>query len=171
MLAREGIQPNHESQRGPVAPIQDPKYPLGGTLGFAEFNEFAQWRVTHDAGSAFVVWVAGTDKWETEYVDTLPESVADESFDRFLQKCAEATKERGLRAELAQAVLDSLGISSADVPKGTVAAAESFVKEGAITAPEFPKSAFVPDIHSRVAGGLVMKIPDVVERAEKGLTP
>jgi len=174
MLAREGIQPNHGEMRGPIAPVNDPNYPKGGTLGYGKPGEFAQWKVIHDAGAAFVVWVSGSDEWETGYVDTLAESVSAETFDVFLVKLAESVLlvDGSVRARLAATVLDSLRLD----PMAVVAAPmnstdESFIKEGAVTAPENPASEILYEAGSTAKGGLVVRFPDAGEIASQKLDP
>jgi len=148
LLAREGIQPIHDSQRGPVAPIQDPRYPLGGDLGG---GDPAAWKIIHDAGSAFVVWVHGSERWITGYIDTLPESVSDESFDGFLKQVAQAAKsgDGSLRSTLSQAVLASFAITADDVRLDIISEPEDFLKEGAITAPEIPVAVLIDELKLR----------------------
>lgn len=165
MLAREGIWPTHGDIRGPVAPVNDPKYPLGG-------YQNGSMRVIHDAGDAFVVWVHGPDDWLTGYIDVLPESLSTETWDEFIQQAALVAGDGSLRGKLAGAVLDSLGINATTVSqKKDDAATEDFVKEGCITAPEVPESRLVASLVTKIDGGMVERVPDAKEVAEKELTP
>jgi hypothetical protein len=164
LLCREGIQPIHDGIRGPVAPVSDPDWPNGGHLN-------GSYRVVHDAGAAFVVWVHGPDAWLEDYVDTLPESISSESFDKFVQQCAIVAGDGSLRGKLALSVLDSLGVVAKDVSQDEITKVENFIVLDCVTAPEVPDSDLIADLASKLEGGVMEKIPDAAEIAEKELTP
>lgn len=171
MLSREGIQPNHGNQRGPVAPVLDPVFDQGGDLGG---GDPAVYRIIHDAGRAFVVWVHGSEQWLTGYIDTLPESVSDENFDCFLQKLAyfASMPDDSLRKVLCVVVLESLAVPLELIPEDPLySETDPCIREGAITAPEFPQSALVPNLSTRVVSGLENVFLDDSEISERGLTP
>jgi hypothetical protein len=164
LLCREGIQPIHDGIRGPVAPVSDPVWPNGGHLN-------GSYRVVHDAGAAFVVWVNGPDDWIEDYIDTLPESISDETFDGFVKQCAIVAGDGSLRGKLAAVVLDSLGLAAKDIDQKADVATEDFIVLGCVTAPEYPDSLLVADLSSKIDGGLIEYVPDAAEIADKALTP